>query len=312
VRKTLQSIYENMGKPKEEEVLEESGTFSKFDLLDYTELIDEMALSNLQKIGKWDNTKNRHGYDKASVGILSSPAGLKKLEDKFNNIGGWDFNLYFVKDTNAWKNFEVGEVSTIDLERRLGLKVGIDFPTPNENDITVIFTNNAAAERIPLTPWTIAHRIGHSFAATSRRSGRDDSIEYHNMMINNHLKYILKSYGVNLEDERMIYKSNPFVRNLLESIGKFRSARMKKLLRTNEFIHECFAQFLLSDGELEFNDVPKFLLSSNRKAWGRETGRSYRLQDEIMAEEYLQSLKDELMQLFHYYLGKHIGTISIM
>lgn len=273
--------------------------------------LKEMALTNLQKIGKWDNKKNRHGYDKASVGILSSPTGFKKLEQKFNNIGGWDFSLYFLKDTNAWKTSEIGKVTPQDLERRLGLKVGVDIPTPDNDDITVIFTNNSAADKVPLTPWTIAHRIGHAFAA-SFRNKNDDSIDYHIREIDKCLRYILNSYGYSSDERNLIYRSDPIVRNLLESIGKFRSARMKKLNRTGEFIFECFAQFLLSDGELEFNDPPKYLLSSNKKAWGHDTGGSYRLKDEIMAEQYIESLKDELMQLFHQYLGRHIGTISIM
>ena len=64
-----------------------------------------MALTNLKKIGKWDDAKNRHGYDKPSIGILTSPSGLKKLEDTFNRISNWDFNLYFLKNTPASLEF---------------------------------------------------------------------------------------------------------------------------------------------------------------------------------------------------------------
>ena len=134
------------------------------------ELYTEMALSNLQKIGKWEDKKSRHGYDKASIGILSSPEGLKKLENTFNKIGGWDFNLYFVKLPNAWKQSEMGLVDINNLPQLIKVEAGKDFPMPTDNEITIIFTNNAAAEKVPLTPWTIAHRIGHSFAATFRRT----------------------------------------------------------------------------------------------------------------------------------------------
>jgi hypothetical protein len=81
------------------------------DDLSLQQIYQEMALSNLQKIGKWGDKKNRHGYDKASIGILSSPAGLKKLEYSFNRIGNWDFNLYFVKKPGAWKEAEKGLVT---------------------------------------------------------------------------------------------------------------------------------------------------------------------------------------------------------
>lgn len=280
--------------------------------------LSEMALSNLQKIGQWDNKKNRHGYDKQSIGILSSPSGLKKIEQKFNRIGNWDFNLYFLKNTNAWKENEVGMVTPQELERKLGLTIGKDFPTPGERDITIMFVGNAAAERVPLTPWTIAHRIGHSFAATFLKKYNDQSIKQYKKKINNSLIGLLKAYGVNIDNNRradilgVIFSNDYVVRNLLESIGKFRSARMKKLPRTGEFIYECFAQYLLSDGELSFNDLPRFLKSSNKKAWGKETGGTYRLQDEEAANEYLQQLIISFEQLFDYYLGSHIETISIM
>jgi hypothetical protein len=284
---------------------------------DLQNLYSEMALSNMQKIGKWDDKKNRHGYDKASIGILSSPAGLKKLEQKFNNIGNWDFNLYFVKLPNAWKNAEMGKVDIERLPDILGIEAGKDFPIPSDDDITIIFTNNAAAERIPLTPWLIAHRIGHSFAATFRR-GQDHSSEYYHKEIDKTLRYIFESfYGKKFEHRNLIYSSDPLVRNFLESIGKFRSARMKQIPRTGEFIYEAFAQYLLSDGKLSFNPLPEKLIDSNKKAWGNPTGRNYRLLDWVRenpedGEELLDRLANKFEQLFDYYLNSHIGAVSIM
>jgi hypothetical protein len=281
---------------------------------DLQNLYSEMALSNMQRIGKWDDKKNRHGYDKASIGILSSPAGLKKLEQKFNNIGNWDFNLYFVKLPNAWKNAEMGKVDIEQLPGILGIEAGKDFPVPSNDDITIIFTNNAAAEKVALTPWLIAHRIGHSFAATFRR-GQDRSIDYHHREIDTTLRTIFKDcYGKTYNPDRLgiIYSGDHMVRNFLESIGKFRSARMKKLPRTGEFIYEAFAQYLLADGEVSFNPAPQTLIDSNKKAWGNETGRTYQLQDPEYAESLIEQLQSNFEQLFDYYLGSHIGTVSIM
>jgi len=279
------------------------------------ELYSEMALTNMQKIGKWDDKKNRHGYDKASVGILSSPSGLKKLEDKFNRIGNWDFNLYFVKLPNAWKHSEVGKVDLQQIEELLGLKSGVDFPEPGENEITIFFTNNSAAEKVALTSWLIAHRIGHSMAATYRKRYNDNSIQPFMREIDRGIRELLTDcYGVSLEHGRneLIYSNQHIVRNLFESIGKFRSARMKKLPRTGEFIYECFAQYLLADGELSFNEPPENLTDSNKKAWGNDTGRNYRLEDPIYARDIILQLESSFEQLFDYYLGTHIETISIM
>ena len=281
------------------------------DEISLQQIYQEMALTNLQKIGKWEDRKNRHGYDKASIGILSSPAGLKKLENTFNRIGNWDFNLYFVKLPNAWKEAETGLVTPEFVKEHLGLEVGKDFPEPQNDQITVFFTNNAAAEKVPLTPWTIAHRIGHSFAATFRRN---NDLNYINRNISNILKNLFEqAYNINTSNSRDLrYSSDYYVRDFFQKIGKFRSARMGKLVRPAEFYHEAFAYWLLHDGELDFNDPPKILQDSNKQAWGKSTARNYRLEDEDEAREYINQFKYALDEMFNVMIGKHMRTMSIM
>lgn len=281
------------------------------DEISLQQIYQEMALTNLQKIGKWEDRKNRHGYDKASIGILSSPAGLKKLENTFNRIGNWDFNLYFVKLPNAWKEAERGLVTPEFVKEHLGLEVGKDFPEPQNDQITVFFTNNAAAEKVPLTPWTIAHRIGHSFAATFRRN---NDLNYINRNISNILKNLFEqAYNINTSNSRDLrYSSDYYVRDFFQKIGKFRSARMGKLVRPAEFYHEAFAYWLLHDGELDFNDPPKILQDSNKQAWGKSTARNYRLEDEDEAWEYINQFKYALDEMFNVMIGKHMRTMSIM
>ena len=279
------------------------------DEISLQQIYQEMALTNLQKIGKWDDKKNRHGYDKASIGILSSPAGLKKLENSFNRIGNWDFNLYFVKLPNAWKEAERGLVDPNYLRVTLGLEAGKDFPEPEGNQITVFFTNNAAAEKVPLTPWTIAHRIGHSFAATFRKN---NDLNYINKEISKCLQQILEAYSIQVGWSGLRYSEEYYIRDLYQKIGKFRSARMGKLVRPAEFYHEAFAYWLLHDGELDFNDPPEFLQNTNKQAWGKSQARNYRLEDEDEAQEYINQFKYALDEMFNVMIGKHMGTISIM
>jgi hypothetical protein len=273
----------------------------------------EMALTDFKKIGDWNNKKNRQGYDKQSLGILNSEAGVKKIQSAFNRIKDWDFNLYFLKKTNAWKSAEMGIVQPDFLEK-IGLTVGKDIPEPSDDQITIVFTNNAAAERIPLTSWLIAHRIGHAFSATDRRAWKNTSEGFYKN-ISYYLKTILEDC-YNISDRSnpnraYIYSQTPELRNFLESIGKFRSARMKQLPRTGEFIYECFAQWLLT-GDLQFNSPPQSVLNNNRKAWGTPVGRNYKLEDEMYADDLLDQLRYEMINLFDYWCNKHIGTISIM
>jgi hypothetical protein len=289
----------------------------KKDVENFEAIYNEMALTNLKKIGKWDDKKNRHGYDKASIGILSSPSGLQKLERTFNKIGNWDFNLYFVKLPNAWKQAEKGIVDPYKLEELIGVRWGRDFPFPEDNEVTVIFTNNAAAEKVPLTPWTIAHRIGHAFAATFRGKQGDNSIKYYDKEISRCLSDLMECYGVTRPNSginhNLRYSQDYLIRDLYQKIGKFRSARRGELLRATEFYHEAFAYWLLHDGELALNPAPETLMSDNKKAWGNPTGRTYRLQNADWANDILEyEFKPILEQLFDYYIGSHIGTVSIM
>jgi len=278
----------------------------------------EMALTDFKKIGKWNDPKNRHGYDKQSVAILNSDAGVKKIQDKFNNINIADFNLYFVKKPNASKARELGKVSEESLKDYTGVEIGKDIPVPSEDSITVVFTNNAASEKVPLTYWTIAHRIGHAFDATERRNYRSGNYRATFMnrldkLLDNILKecynYNISKYSYNRE---LIFASRPEIRNFFESIGKFRSARMKKLFRSSEFIYECFAQYLLSNGNLTFNDFPKYIKTSNKKAWGNDIGGTLKLQDEYAAENLKTELIDLMSDYFDYLIGSHINSINIM
>lgn len=276
---------------------------------------NEMALTDFKKIGKWNDPKNRHGYDKASVGILNSDVGVRKIQDTFNKVNLADFALYFVKQQGGRNHAEVGRVSPEELQQRLGLVYGKDIPE-NDDAVTVVFTNNSAADRTPLTPWTIAHRIGHAFDATDRRTGNGSDYRDFDNRLNRLLQELFRDvygYRVKTDYMRPAYNADPtVVRNLFEGLGTFRSARMKKLNRPREFLFECFAQYLLSNGNLTFNDPPATLNTSNKKAWGNSTGGSLRMIDRPAGSEYKNQLINLLTNEFDRWIGSHINTISIM
>jgi hypothetical protein len=272
----------------------------------------EMALTDFKKIGKWDDNKSRHGYDKASVGILNSDVGVRKIQDAFNKVKLADFNLYFIKQPKAWTHEQIGKTTPEFIKKAFDLEVGKDIKNPDNGEISIIFTNNAAAERTPLTPWTIAHRIGHAFYS-EKQIRRSSSIEDHIKNINNTFKYILDDCYQYTNKKNVYLGSNDYIfRDFIENIGTFRSARLKKLPRTFEFFYECFAQWLLSNGNLKFNDFPKVLKSSNRKAWGKDTGRSYELVDEDLADNYKSDLIYAFENAFRELLESNLDNISIM
>jgi hypothetical protein len=274
--------------------------------------ISEMALTDFKKIGKWDDKKSRHGYDKASVSLLNSDAGVRKIQDAFNKVKLADFNLYFVKQPNARLQSELGQVTPDFVKEKFGLTVGQDIKDPSENEeITIIFTNNSAADRTPLTQWTIAHRIGHAFQS-STRSNKYSIKDYIKYIDNIFRDIFIDCYGYEKNLNIGLGSREYIFRDFIENIGTFRSARLKKLPRTYEFFYECFAQWLLSNGNLKFNDFPKVLKTSNVKAWGKDTGRYYKLRDEDLADNYKSDLTYAFEQTFNALINYNLGTISIM
>jgi hypothetical protein len=273
----------------------------------FKDFFNEMALTDLKKIGKWDDKKNRHGYDKASIGILSSDAGIEKIKQKFDKIDIIDLNLYFLKDVNASKHVQLGEVTPEFVKKTFNL----DIDEPESDQLTVIFTNNSAAEKVPLTYWTIAHRMGHTLYTSSSKKGGNNSfyVKEINKLIKNIFRY---NYNYDNVSDLELGKSNPLLRNLLETIGKFRSARHKQLPRTFEFVFECFAQFLLSNGNLSFNPLPKSIPLHNKKMYGKPYASSIRMSDGVLGDQNIDKLTYLFENMFNEWIEEHRGTIVVM
>lgn len=92
MKKTLQGLYENMGSPKEEEIVKESSKFSKFDLSDYTDLLYE--------------GKSGHGDEKIVVNALKDAVKDGSITVK-ETKNGW--LVKSVKDPTMMEAIHKGE-----------------------------------------------------------------------------------------------------------------------------------------------------------------------------------------------------------
>ena len=92
------------------------------------------------------------------AGILGNHKAVEKIHKKWSNTKQ-NFDFYFIRDQKAFKFVQQGEVDQDWVKKNLGE----DIP-PNPNAITIIFTNNTGVEKIPMTAWMIAHRMGHVFS----------------------------------------------------------------------------------------------------------------------------------------------------
>ena len=144
--------------------------------------------------------------------------------------------------------------------------VGIDPNEFEEDAITVIFVSNVGDQKVPMTPWTVAHRIGHAIRK-----------EYHFQELTKWLEksfeHILSLYGMkSYSDYSYGISLNTFLQkpkaNLFNQIGTMRSARQNKIKRYFEFYYELFAQYLNSGG-IKFNKLGREIIVGH-EAYGRK------------------------------------------
>jgi hypothetical protein len=118
---------------------------------------------------------------------------------------------------------------------------GIDIPYP-KNAMTVVFGHDIGDDRMPFTPWMIAHRLMHAIWGAYR--GERESP----------LKPLLQSFNrisINLPDGVIDSQTPLDVDSLMHAVGTWRSARQGRIGDAGEFIGEAFAQYLIQ-GRITF------------------------------------------------------------
>lgn len=274
----------------------------------------EMPVTNFQLLGQWSDPKaKRYGYHRDDIGILTNPAGVEKIKRKWSKTE-MPFDLYFLRSPQGYKVREVGEVDQEYL--RDVLKINIQI---NPQAITVIFTQNMGAERMPMNYWTIAHRFGHALARKSQ------AYDYYERELRNEMLRIAQDiygygssrsygYGYDYGYQDKARRENPdtILKGLAQAIGTMGSARKRLLRNFNEFFHELLAQYII-EGKVRFNPLPNLI--PTRYAWGRPEGNWQRVgKEEIESwNEYIQESLTELVNNnLAVALQQSIGKIYVM
>ena len=279
----------------------------------FRQWLAEMPISNAELVGKWDKwpqgKKQHQHYDKASYNILTNDPGFEKLKGKFSKTNQ-DFDIYFIKKGGMSDHIEVGEVSEDYLDQ-----LGIDLPPINGSNITLLFTNNRAAERMPLTPWTTAHRMGHAFRRLPEyeKFNRAIEIEFGELLETIYELEKPSRYG-DFDKQRDYTK---YMRQLMQAFGSMRSAREGELLREGEFAQELLAQYIIN-GKITFReDIPRELVT--KYAWGNPTwdgSKSSKIHnDEYMMDYVVEKLRAAASHfgiLCEQMLNACVGKIFVM
>lgn len=266
--------------------------------------LQEAPIGDFQKVGDWQPDAKPRKYDKASIGILNSEVGVKKIHHAFRNTQ-FLFDLYFFRTSQSTKFTEVGKVNVEWVKNNLKY----DLKT-NDDAITVIFTNNTAAEKVPLTSWTIAHRIGH----TSRRG--DKGVEYEWEYLIKELKsycnnFMEHHYGIVPKVQYGLGDNKHPYGYIAHILGTMKSARDNNISRPNEFLYELFAQYIIN-GKITLNkNLPKFVKVNLPSGGYGHSSNYWRLQrepDEILIQEMEQMLDS----CFERILGRMINSVFVM
>lgn len=201
-----------------------------------------MPLGTFKRVG--DFSKKGSFEDEADRRILSNPAIVERIREKFAGIPQ-TIDMYFVNvpgETGVRVTRELGRIS---------VESAIEFlprgTSLNPEAITVIYTNNAADDKVPMTPWIIAHRLGHAF-----RSGQREKNPAFIAATASFEAYITRigicAYDIQRYDEEDITM-------LCMSLLTFRSARQGMLRNYREAIYEVLAQYMTT-GKIELNPLP--------------------------------------------------------
>lgn len=271
------------------------------------EFIAEVPLTDYMPLGDFERGKGgfRHDVDRK---LVTNPVTIGKLY-KFFSRTPFDVRIFPVQVRGGSRWLETGEVD----RERLVQAVGVGnaqriLSGQGPDNITVVFTNNTGAERMPLTPWIMAHRMGHAI----RRGGAAKAWETAYRHFWQGLDNIMSQYYRLRVNRGSNYMSDPDqYRAMIDAIGTMRSARQRTITRPSEFIYEMFAQYL-NTGEVHFNPAPA-QLTSRRQAWGHPNIlRRIGSEQQREASQELETLSHDMELLFNDVMSNALGRIYVM
>ena len=272
------------------------------------DILNEAPLGTYTAIGGFD--KGASYKDPRDRAALNHPVTIQKVKDMLKNTSV-DFDFYFVNKPGLRKFSEKGKVPYDFIVKPYpeGLGLNPNQIEINNNNITVFFVGNTAADKIPMTAWTIIHRVGHVM-------NRTPQFQDYTKWLDNEFDELLKIYGKSKESTR--YGNSDYKKlrtfdlakgRLFNHIGTMRSARDGKLSRRYfEFYYELFVQYL-KDGKITFNPLTKNLLVGFGPYGSKTIASTQNLEE---AQEKLDMIANTIPYLIEDVLGANTGDIFVM
>ncbi len=276
------------------------------------DLLNEAPIGTYTTIG--DFQKGASYKDPRDRLTVSHPVTVEKVKDMLKNTTV-DFDFYFVNKPGLRQFSERGKVPYEFIFKPFPEGLGLTHEdlgdkTINSDNITVFFVSNTAADKIPMTAWTIVHRVGHAM-------NRTPQFQDYTKWLNNEFNELLSLYGKQ-KPNRFSYDTNDYNRSrtfdlakgrLFNHIGTMRSAREGRIHRRYfEFYFELFVQYL-KDGKITFNPLTKNLLVGFGPYGSKSVASTQNLEE---AQEKLNMIANTIPYFIEDVLTANMGDIFVM
>ena len=281
-------------------------------MIKLTDLLNEAPIGTYTTIGDFEKGASYKDHrDRLSV---SHPVTVEKVKDMLKNTSV-DFDFYFVNKPGLRQFSERGKVPYEFIFKPYPEGLGLTHEelgdkSINSDNITVFFVSNTAADKIPMTAWTIVHRVGHAM-------NRTPQFQEYTKWLDKEFDELLSLYGKQ-KPSRFSYDTNDYKRSrtydlakgrLFNHIGTMRSAREGRIHRRYfEFYYELFVQYL-KDGKITFNPLTKNLLVGFGP-YGSKTLAS--TQNLAEAQEKLDMIANTIPYYVEDVLSANVGNIFVM
>ena len=266
------------------------------------DIIMEVPLADYEPIG-FEPGKTGGFRRPADRALVTHPVVIGKVTEFFSKTP-FNFRLFPVQFRGGGRYLETGVVSPQKLTEILGNENAKRILSGAGDDtITIVYTSNIGANPVPMTPWIMAHRIGHAIRA---KNPAWKTLELSFFAVIQEI--LIDYYQVNLDNPA---NQNTLYRALFTQIGTMRSARKNLLPRPYEFLYEMLAQYINS-GEVQFNPAPQSLFS-NQKFWGRsQVIRTIDAESQKEVDQMLQTLSRDMPIYFNDVLNWAKGKTFVM
>ena len=234
------------------------------------DILYEAPLADFDMIGDPDTEGSFRTDD---LKKFRNPQWREKIVRAFQRTP-YKFNIYMMNGAEG--RVAVGDQNPVEvrnlsnLERYVGIQpmalvtslIG-KVPPDTADSITILMVENEGTNRISLTPWMLAHRVGHAliYAGQAERSDGGLSADLARFQtvrgFFSTMNTMLNAAGDMLEgslkyDDLKWEKKAERAFRVAKMIGKMRSARTGNLASIGEFFIETIAQYLTT-GAVSFN-----------------------------------------------------------